>query len=307
MTESYFPAISAFETRAAEVDAIGIGAAPSTMSDSVRLHVAPAGVSVRGRYWREGPYFKAVAHVQTAGAAPKTITAEIDLRPIVRALHNWYRKKHGVHIGGWPGSFFKEVKKIGKSKLLGDVAKAVKSVVKNKLTAAAVGAAAVVFPPVGLPAAAAYATANAALAVLDKANAIKSQAKSVLASGSAAEKMLLRAKAPQIAKALRDALNVRTKLREIAQRAQRGDIAARKTASIFSHVMAHRNRVQAYVGKTQAKDWTPGLLVTQYGEIVPGHWLHSQSAANAGRIASVSSTASATARAGGRRLVRRLA
>jgi hypothetical protein len=306
MTESYFPAISTFETRAAEVDAIGIGAVPPKMSDSVRLHVAPAGVSVRGRYWREGPFFKAVVHVQTAGAAPKTITAEVDLRPIVRALHHWYRKKHGVHIGGWPGSFFKEVKKIGKSKLLGDVAQAVKSVVKSKLTAAAIGAAAVVFPPVGLPAAAAYATANAALSVLDKANAIKSQAKSVLASGSAAEKMLLRAKAPQIAQALRDALNVRTKLREIAQRAQRGDIAARKTASIFSHVMAHRNRVQAYVGKAQTKDWTPGLLVTQYGQIVPGHWLHSQSAANAGRIASVSSTVSASARAGGRRVARRL-
>jgi hypothetical protein len=280
MTESYFPAISTFETRAAETQAIGaawFGATPPDADDTVRLRIAPSGVSVRGRFWREGPYFKAMVHVQTAGAAPKTVSAEVDLRPIVRALHHWYRRKHGVHIGGFPGSFFKAVKKIGKSKLLGDVAQAVKSVVKSKITAGAIAATAVVFPPVGVPAAAAYATANAALAVLDKANAIKSQAKRVLAAGSQAEKMLLRAKAPQIAQALSRAADVRAKLRDIVRRAKQGDLAARKTANIFSHVMAHRDRVQSYVGKAAAKSWTPGLLVTQGGKIVPGRWLHSQS------------------------------
>ena len=279
MTESYFPAISTFESRAPETKAIGgawFGATPKDADDTVRLRIAPSGVSVRGRFWREGPYFKAMVHVQTAGAAPKTVTAEVDLRPIVRALHHWYRRKHGVHIGGFPGSFFKAVKKIGKSKLLGDVAQAVKSVVKSKITAGAIAAAAVVFPPVGVPAAAAYATANAALAVLDKANAIKNQAKTVLAAGSQAEKTLLRAKAPQIAQALSRAADVRAKLRDIVRRAKQGDLAARKTANIFSHVMAHRDRVQSYVGKSAAKAWTPGLLVTQEGKIVPGRWLHSQ-------------------------------
>jgi hypothetical protein len=280
MTESYFPAISTFETRASETKAIGgawFGATPQDADDTVRLRIAPSGVSVRGRFWREGPYFKAMVHVQTAGAAPKTVSAEVDLRPIVRALHHWYRRKHGVHIGGFPGSFFKAVKKIGKSKLLGDVAQAVKSVVKSKITAGAIAATAVVFPPVGIPAAAAYATANAALAVLDKANAIKNKAKTVLAAGSQAEKMLLRAKAPQIAQALRRAADVRAKLRDIVRRAKQGDLAARKTANIFTHVMAHRDRVQSYVGKSAAKAWTPGLLVTQGGQIVPGRWLHSQS------------------------------
>ena len=252
------------------------GATSPAADDTVLLRIAPSGVSVRGRFWREGPYFKAMVHVQTAGAAPKTVTAEVDLRPIVRALHHWYRRKHGVHIGGFPGSFFKAVKKIGKSKLLGDVAQAVKSVVKSKITAGAIAAAAVVFPPVGVPAAAAYATANAALAVLDKANAIKNQAKTVLAAGSQAEKTLLRAKAPQITQALSRAADVRAKLRDIVRRAKQGDLAARKTANIFSHVMAHRDRVQSYVGKSAAKAWTPGLLVTQEGKIVPGRWLHSQ-------------------------------
>jgi len=279
MTESYFPAISTFETRAAETHAIGgafFGASASAQPDDmVRLRVAPAGVSLRGRFWREGPFLKAMVHVQTAGAAPKTVTAEVDLRPIVRALHRYHRKR-GVHIGGFPGSFFKAVKKIGKTKLLAEVSQAVKSVAKSKLAGAAIAATAVVFPPVGLPAAAAYATANAALTVLDKANAIKSEAKSVLARGSQAEKMMLQAKAPQIAQTLRRAADLRLRLRELARRAKQGDLAARKTANIFSHVMAHRNRVQSYVGKSAAKAWTPGLLVTQDGKIVPGQWLHSQ-------------------------------
>ncbi|HKO46543.1 MAG TPA: hypothetical protein VJV79_02400 [Polyangiaceae bacterium] len=281
MTESYFPAISTFETRAAEEHAIGgvwLGADEPDTEDTVRLRIAPAGVSVRGRFWREGRYLKAMVHVQTAGAAPKTISVDVDLRPIARALHHWYRRKHGVQVGGFPGSFFKQVKKLGKSKLISAVGNAVKSVVKSKIVAAAITATAVVFPPVGVPAAAAYATANAALTLLDKANAIKSKAKTVLASGSQAEKALMQAKAPEIAKALSRAANVRTRLQKIAQRAQQGDLAARKTASIFSHVMAHRDRVQS-LGKNAAQAWTPGLLVTPNGKIVPGKWLHSQSVA----------------------------
>lgn len=281
MTESYFPAISTFETRAAETHAIGgawFGASPTVEADdTVRLRIAPSGISVRGRFWREGPYLKAMVHVQTAGAAPKTVTADVDLRPIMRALHHWYRRRHGVNIGGFPGSFFKAVKKIGKTKLLSEVSNAVNSVAKSKLAGAAISAAAVVFPPVGLPAAAAYATANTALAALDKANAIKNQARSVLAAGSQAEKMLLQSKAPHIAQALRRAADVRARLRELVRRAKQGDLAARKTANIFSHVMAHRERVQSYIGKNAAKAWTPGLLVTQDGKIVPGRWLHSQS------------------------------
>lgn len=286
MTESYFPAISTFETRAAEEHAIGgvwLGADEPDADDTVRLRIAPAGVSVRGRFWREGRYLKAMVHVQTVGAAPKTVSVEVDLRPIVRALHHWYRRKHGVQVGGFPRSFFKQVKKIGKSKLISAVGNAVKSVVKSKIVAAAITATAVVFPPVGVPAAAAYATANAALTLLDKANAIKSEAKKVLASGTQAEKTLMQAKAPEIAKALSRAANVRTRLKKIAQRAQQGDLAARKTASIFSHVMAHRDRVQS-LGTNAAQAWTPGLLVTPNGKIVPGKWLHTQSVAAAKRL-----------------------
>jgi hypothetical protein len=277
MTESYFPAISMFETRAADARAIGADAATAqNAEDMVRLTVNPGGVSIRGRYWREGPFFKAVVHVQAAGADPKTVSVEVDLRPIVRALHRYYREKRGVQISGFPGSFFKAVKKIGKTKLLKSVGAAVKSVVKSKVVGAAVGAAAVVFPPVGVPAAAAYATANAALELLDQANDIKQKAKRVLAYGTAAEKALLHSKGPEFAKVLTRARNLRMRLADIAQRAARGSLAARKTASIFKHVMDHRNRVQSLVGKAKAEAWTQGLLVTPRGKIVPGNWLLNQ-------------------------------
>lgn len=275
MTEHYFPAISSFEAMPEELPPIGRGPGGAPAEDLVRLHVAPSGVSVKGRYWRDGHFLKATVHVQAVGSAPKTITAQVDLRPIAQAVKRWRLAQHarGARIGGWPGSFINKVKNIAKSKLVSQVAHAVKGVVQSKITAAVVGAAAVVFPPVGVPAAAAYATANTALAALDQAVAIKNQAQAVLSHGSAAQKAALQAKAPVIKEALTKAADVKRKLREIAQRASRGDLAARKTARIFSHVMQHRQRVKVHGQKLQGKNAMTGLLVTEYGKIVPGKWL----------------------------------
>ena len=69
--------------------------------------------------------------------------------------------------------------------------------------------------------------------------------------------------------------------------------------------LAVSNRVQDYTGKAQTKDWTPGLLVTQYGKIVPGKWLHSQAAASSGRLAEARKTLSLNPTAGARRVARR--
>jgi hypothetical protein len=275
MTEHYIPAISSLEAVHDELPAIGTGHGATRLDDLIQLHVAPSGVSVKGRYWREGHFLKATVHIQAAGTAPTTVTAQVDIRPIVHALKRWQvaQLQRGVRVGGWPGSFINKVKKIAKSKLVSQVGHAVKSVVKSKITGAVVGAAAVVFPPVGVPAAAAYATANAALALLDNANQIKDQAQAVLAHGSSAQKASLQSKAPAIKEALTKAAEVKGKLREIAQRASRGDLAARKTARIFSHVMQHRQRVNQHGQKLQGKNATAGLLVTEYGKVVPGTWL----------------------------------
>ena len=275
MTEHYIPAISSFEAMPEELPAVGVGPGATRADDLVQLHVAPSGVSVKGRYWREGPFLKATVHIQAAGSAPKKITAQVELRHIARAVTRWpaAQSHRGVRVGGWPGSYLNKVKSIAKSKLVAQVGHAVKSVVQSKITGAVVGAAAVVFPPVGVPAAAAYATANAALAALDNAVQIKNQAQAILSHGSSAQKANLQTKAPAIKEALTKAAEVKRKLREIAQRASRGDVAARKTARIFSHVMQHRQRVSHHGQKLQGKNATAGLLVTEYGKVVPGTWL----------------------------------
>lgn len=281
---TYFPALSTFEVSAAEQLGIGcdagcshiagygrIGAEPT--DDLVELKFSPSGVSLGGRFWREGHFLKAAIHIQAAAGAPRTITAQIDLRPIARALRHWYARHHRVRVSGWPGSFIKKVRKIAKSKLLASVSNAVKSVVQSKVTGAALGAAAVVFPPVGVPAAAAYATANAALASIERAKQLKAAAQAALASGSAAHKALLAQRAPELKAALAQAENVRAKLREVAMRAKQGDLAARKTARIFRHVFEHRQRVQNYDPGLHGKQSTPGLMVAPGGEILPGKWL----------------------------------
>jgi hypothetical protein len=278
MAELYFPAISSFEAMPEEVPALGyFGSEIVGAEDTVQLHVAPSGVSIKGRYWRDGHFLRALVHVQAAGVAPKTITAQVDLRPIARALKRWHQRQHAAEgsarVGGWPDSFVKAVKSVGKSKLVSSVAQGVKSVVQSKVTGAVVGAAAVVFPPVGVPAAAAYATANTAISAIDKAKQVKNQAQKILSQGTPVQKAALAAQAPQIKQVLTQASTVKKKLREVAHRASRGDIAAKKTARIFSHVMEHRRRVAAHDQKLQGKNLMPGLLVTEYGKIVPGKWL----------------------------------
>ncbi|MFZ5895550.1 MAG: hypothetical protein ACOY0T_31120 [Myxococcota bacterium] len=280
---NYYPALSTFEVMAAEAPAIGclglfgheiVGANPEP--NDFELRVAPSDVSVRGRYWREGRYLKATVHIQAAGAAPQTVTVQVDLRRIGQALKRWHKRLHGSstpRVGGWPGSFLKSVKKIGKSELLSKVANAVKTVAKSKLTGAALGATAVIFPPVGVPAAAAYATANAAISAIEQAKNVKDQARRVLATGTPQQKALLNMRSGDVAATLRQADVARGKLREIARRAQQGDLAAKKTARIFSHVMAHRNRVEQFAKKEAGTQSTPGLLVTELGKIVPGTWL----------------------------------
>ena len=280
MTTTYFPALSTFEVSAAERLGIGcdVGCAHVGADDAhdlMQLKFSPSGVSVRGRYWREGHFLKAAVHIQAAAGAPRTVTAQIDMRPIARALRKWYAHHHGVRISGWPSSFIKKIGSIAKSKLVADVGHAVKSVVQSKVTGAAVGVAAVVFPPVGLPAAAAYSTANTALAAIERAKAMKEAAQSVLASGTAAQKAALVSKAPAIKAALQQAASVREKLREVAARAKQGDVAARKTARIFRHVVEHRKRVQGYEPQLHGKQSTSGLLVTPTGRILPGTWLRS--------------------------------
>ena len=101
MTTTYFPALSTFEVSAAErlgigcdVDCARVGA--DQTPDAVELKFSPSGLSVRGRYWREGNFLKAAVHIQAAGGAPRTITAQVDLRPIHEAWE--YPTSEACHV-----------------------------------------------------------------------------------------------------------------------------------------------------------------------------------------------------------------
>ena len=72
MVDLYFPAISTFEAMPDELPAVGcFGHEIVGQEDSFRLHVAPSGISVKGRYWREGHLLKAVVHVRPSVALPR--------------------------------------------------------------------------------------------------------------------------------------------------------------------------------------------------------------------------------------------
>ncbi len=145
-----------------------------------------AGVWVKTRFWRQGPYLKATVYSVAAGE-PRIIELSVDLRPIARAVMRLHAQMHskagldasvrGRPLVGWSlGKMWKGVKKvaqkIGRSKLVKGVvsvtkavASGAKSVVKSKVFGGILAVASV-FPltaPFAAPALGAYAAANAAV------------------------------------------------------------------------------------------------------------------------------------------------
>jgi len=104
-------------------------------------------------------------------------TAEVDMRPIVKALVKARRamgNADGEEIGRFaPWELFTEdipkaARKIAKSKLVKSVYRGARGVIKSKVVGGILTAGAVAFPPVGVPAAAAYAGANALVGAVDR-------------------------------------------------------------------------------------------------------------------------------------------
>ncbi len=245
--------------------------------DNIQIRAMPSGISVRGRYWRQGPFLHGVVHVQVAGTSPETIYASVDLRPILRRVKQRMalaRRVSGDVIGFFNfKKIFKAVASIGKSALFKGIVNAVKSVAKSKIVGAIVGAAAIVFPPVGIPAAAVYAAANVAVNTLEKAEAIKNAAQKVLATGTEIQRQILGAKAPAIANELKKAAFVKKQFRGIAAEAAKGRPQAKAFAAAVGIVKAHHDRVAVAAKKVNKPNPRGGLLVTTQGKIVPGKWL----------------------------------
>lgn len=137
------------------------------------FHLQPAGVSFKGRVHLEGDHLIGELWVQYAGLPPRKITATVDMRAIVDALKS--QASSDPEISGLfdfvkkgVKSLSSAAKSIGRNKLVKGLSRGVKSVIRSPATGAILNAAAVAFPPVGLPAAAAYQGAHAALSALDK-------------------------------------------------------------------------------------------------------------------------------------------
>lgn len=161
-----------------------------------------AGVWVKTRFWKEGPYLKATVY-SVANGEPKVVELSVDLRPIARAVARVHAQLHGEQalkaairgqpLVGWSlkkmwKGVKKTAKKIGRSKLVKGVvkvtkgvAKVAKAVAKSKVLGSVLAAASV-FPltaPFAAPALGAYAAANAAVKGVETGRKVVKAASSI--------------------------------------------------------------------------------------------------------------------------------
>ena len=209
------------------------------MPNTQQVSVVPQGTSLQIRVWREGGKIKAVGHLVNGAAEPLTFHAEGSIKPVfLQLLVEHQARNPGGQIAGFPGSILRKAVKIVKSSVVKNIVSAAKTVAKSKITGGIVAAVAVAFPPLGVPAAAAYATANAAIAAIDKANQVKQLAAKALAAGKS---LTVKAHAPQVAAVLKDAEKYKSAIKSIAAKAAKGDKEAQAAAKIFAVVKKNRD------------------------------------------------------------------
>lgn len=95
-----------------------------------------------------------------------------DMAPVLAE----YAKNNPHRVSGFFDDIVSTVKKIGRTKVVRAVANAGKAVIRSDISKAATGALAIAIPPVGIPAAAAFAGANIALDQIERGTAAVSEA-----------------------------------------------------------------------------------------------------------------------------------
>lgn len=259
-------------------------------ADAPRVRPIPTGTIVRGRIWREGTVLKARAVIVAAGQ-PATVECQVDLKKVYKWLvdNGHVQVTQGDSVNGFPGSVFKAVgkivKKVGHAVLNNKLMDGIKAVVKSKYTAAALGVAAIAFPPVGMPAAAAFAASNVALSAIDKYKQVQKAAASAIAKGKG---YLVQAKKAEILATKAASDKAREALRGIAEKARQGDPEAKQGARIIALTVAHRARTVPLRSAPPKKPSSlppagnlpaapqpapySGILVTDTGHLLPGAW-----------------------------------
>lgn len=310
--------------------------------------IVPDGFWLKTHFYIDGHTLNAVTYSCIAGS-PEVFKASLDLRPIMSRVKAMHENLHGQKISGdelrqaivgcvgcdcqgrvQVAGFFdsiasvaksaaKVVSKVGKTKLVSTIGNAVKSVVKNKVVmGGALAVASVAFPPVGLPAAAAYATASGALSAINQAKSAVSAAKKIVSkatdpkskallknglekwAGATVSKAIAN-KVPipgnlksTVAKAVKiasdQAKKAQSTLGQIASAAKKGNVEAQKMARIVvlaqdsqKKLSTIRKSTSRNLPKLASKPSTqlngfPALLITKKGQIVPGRYLEKATA-----------------------------
>jgi len=177
-------------------------------------------------------------------------------------------------------SMAKTVKSVAKSKLVKQIAETSKKVIKSKVTAGIVSTMAVVYPPVGVPAAAAYAAANVALSYIERGQAIKKTAVSMLQSArkSGVKPVIADATKKLLAEAVTKEKEAKAKVNAIIQTAKYSSdpqkkLDATKMVKVLEVVANNRAAVRAIptaAKKAAGKNRVRGLVVNERGGIVYG-------------------------------------
>lgn len=159
-----------------------VGAGPGAPPVPPFLVLEP---DIQIRFQHRGEWLVGVAQLQGHGK-PVTVRVRAHLPTIERALLRMLRRslppgaaQQVGFFGGLKKAFRKvkkAVKKVAVNKVTKAVYKASRKVMKSPITKVALGAAAVVFPPVGIPAAAAFTAANGVLDQVEKGGAAASSA-----------------------------------------------------------------------------------------------------------------------------------
>jgi hypothetical protein len=177
-------------------------------------------------------------------------------------------------------SLAKTVQSVAKSKLVKQIGETAKKVIKSKVTAGIVSTMAVVYPPVGIPAAAAYAAANVALAAIERGQAIKKTAVSMLQSAqkSGIKPVLKDTTKALLAKAVTQEKKAKQKVNALIQTAKFSEdpkkkLEATKMVKVLELVANNRAQVRAIptaAKKAAGKNRVKGLVVNERGGIVYG-------------------------------------
>lgn len=141
------------------------------------FHIVPTEVQFKGRVRLEGQFLIGEVWIQYGGLPPRKVTARVDMRAIVDELQKGQSDDPEISglfdfVKKGVKSISSAAKSVGRNKLVKGLSRGVKSVIRSPATGAVFKAASVVFPPVGVPAAAAYQGANSALAALDQRGGI---------------------------------------------------------------------------------------------------------------------------------------